>query len=196
MSKKIIGILGAPSSGKSTFSMELTAHLKKHREFSSTQLIVEYARTYIEYNGGLPPSNIYEQYLLMSETIAQTDNAEQIYDYVITDGAGWGCYFFALFTANLHRECDLKFLDKIHRMMIKDIRRYDKFYLLQVNEDHVIDDGIRVANFERYHKVYNSLKGMLDAYDIDHEVLEKNFNREEKIIEIKKYLLEEEKPNE
>ena len=188
--KKLIGILGAPSSGKSTFSMELTAYLKKIPEFCSTQLIIEYARTYIEENGGTPPSTVYEQYFLMSETLKKTDMASEIYDYVITDGAAWCSYFFALFASRFDTECDLKFLDKAHRMLMKDILRYDKFYLLHPNQTHKIDDGIRVSNYESYLKIYSSLKGMLDAFRVDYEDLEVNFDRQKKIKEIKDYMLE------
>lgn len=137
-----IGILGLPSTGKTTLARALAGKL--HETFDSIDLIAEYAREYIARNG--PTTDIWEQHLITSKQIER--ERETTSEAVITDspvilGLLYARYLFNPESGNKHPLALTELFNDVIRFT--HAHPYDVLVVLE-SEVNIVDDGIRESS--------------------------------------------------
>lgn len=161
---KLVTIIGAPSSGKSTLASEVHTELKKLGKNSI--YVTEAATDYIaEY--GIPNSPI-DQIVIFYKQL----NRERMYldskEFIICDSSGILNYFYfrGLFDNNLSNK-DIATINHLQKEILKTINQWDYvFYIPPILEN--TEDGIRYHNVEQISKIDRWIKSYLELENIHH----------------------------
>jgi nicotinamide riboside kinase len=174
---KLIMIMGAPSSGKSTLAAELHTELKKMSRNSI--FVSEVATDYIaEY--GIPNSPI-DQMVIFYKQLNKEIMFLESKDYVICDSSSILNYFYfrQLFSEKLSKK-DIASINHLQKEILKHINTIDQiFYVPPIVSDDV-SDGIRYHNEEQIIKIDRWIKSYLELENIGHIDLS-NISREDRI---------------
>lgn len=162
---KLIMIMGAPSSGKSTLAAELHTKLKK--ENKNSIFISEVATDFIaEY--GIPNSPIDQMvifYKQLNKEIMFLDSKE----YVICDSSSILNYFYfrQLFSEKLSKK-DIASINHLQKEILKHINTIDQIFYVPPIVSNDVSDGIRYHNEEQITKIDRWIKSYLELENIGH----------------------------
>jgi len=160
MKKRIvIGISGAPSSGKTT-----TAHLVRHKLSGmgfSRDVVREYARHFIEKYGQV--SSIMEQWHIYDGQTRWEHQAMANYDLVISDSPRFLPYIYSLRFFNHADPKSIASVMRMYELGLSSIKDYDRLYLLKPPMN-VERDGIRSQDEEDARLLYESMNQFLISH--------------------------------
>ena len=137
-----IGVIGAPSTGKSVFAKSIAAELT--RRGHSCELVQEYASTYIQQAGA--PLEAWEQLVIsVGQYLAEQESGRE---HMVTDATAFATYIYAQRFVPKSAEADdwpkyRALLDVLRAMARRSVESYDLLFLLT----HVFpprDDGVRM----------------------------------------------------
>lgn len=161
---KLITLIGAPASGKSTLATSVHTELKKMGKNSI--FISEVATDYIaEY--GIPNTPQDQIVIFYKQT-----NRENMYigskDYIICDSSGILNYFYfrGLFENKLSNK-DIAIINHLQKEILKTINQWDHIFYLPPMLDNV-EDGIRYQNKEQILSLDRKIKCYLELENIKH----------------------------
>ncbi|MBI3255951.1 MAG: ATP-binding protein [Candidatus Andersenbacteria bacterium] len=156
-----ICVIGAPSTGKSSFARSLSAEMMK--QGMSCELVQEYGSTYVEQFGA--PAHAWEQ---LAISVGQyLDEQKCAREYMVTDGATFATYVYAqrlLPKAVSDKEWPKyrHLLDVLRIMARRSLESYDLIFLLT----HVFTpsaDGVRLKD-HLSKKVCQQINRDLESY--------------------------------
>lgn len=161
---KLITIMGAPASGKSTLASEVHTQLKKLGKNSI--YITEAATDYIA-EWGVPNSPT-DQIVIFYKQL----NREKMYidskEFIVCDSSGILNYFYfrGLFNNKLSNK-DIATINHLQKEILKTINQWDFiFYIPPILEN--TEDGIRYHNVEDIIKIDRWIKSYLELENIPH----------------------------
>jgi nicotinamide riboside kinase len=161
---KLITIMGAPASGKSTLASELHTQLKKLGKNSI--YVTEAATDYIA-EWGVPNSPT-DQIVIFYKQL----NREKMYidskEFIVCDSSGILNYFYfrGLFDKKLSNK-DIATINHLQKEILKTINQWDFiFYIPPILEN--TEDGIRYHNIEEIIKIDRWIKSYLELENIPH----------------------------
>ncbi len=166
---KLVTIIGAPASGKSTLATSVHTELKKRGKNSI--FVGEAATDYIaEY--GIPNTPV-DQVVIFYKQL----NRERMYldskDFVICDSSTILNYFYfrGLFPNKLSNK-DIAIINHLQKEILKTINQWSHiFYVPPIFSN--IEDGIRYHDMEQIEKLDRWIKSYLEIEGIDFEDLSK-----------------------
>jgi len=169
MTSKLITIIGAPASGKSTLAASVHSELKKLGKNSI--FISEVATDYIaEY--GIPNTPQDQIVIFYKQT-----NREKMFigskDFIVCDSSGILNYFYfrGLFPKKLTNK-DIAIVNHLQKEILKTINHWDHIFYVPPILDNV-EDGIRYHNTEQIEKIDKWIKSYLEIENINHQDLSK-----------------------
>lgn len=161
---KLITIMGAPCSGKSTLASEVHTQLKKLGKNSI--YITEAATDYIA-EWGIPNSPT-DQLVIFYKQL----NRERMYvdskEFIVCDSSGILNYFYfrGLFDEKLSNK-DIATINHLQKEILKTINQWDFiFYIPPILEN--TEDGIRYHNLKEIQKIDRWIKSYLELENIPH----------------------------
>lgn len=164
MKSKLITIIGAPASGKSTLATDVHTELKKLGKNSI--YIPEAATDYIaEY--GIPNTPIDQLTIFYKQT-----NRENMFigskEYIICDSSGILNYFYfrKLFENPLTNK-DIATINHLQKEILKTLSQWDYIYYVPVRLEG-FEDNIRYQNQEEIKKIDKWIKSYLEMENIPH----------------------------
>ena len=134
-----IGIMGLPSTGKTTLARALAS--KMHEHFDTIELITEYARDYIASNG--TPVDLWEQYLITTKQIQRESDAKA--SLIVTDSPVLQGLIYAGSLYNPHKGLKHpQLMSDLFDTIIKYSASHPYDYLVILDKEvKIVDDGIR-----------------------------------------------------
>jgi len=179
MKSKLITIIGAPASGKSTLATDVHTELKKLGKNSI--YIPEAATDYIaEY--GIPNTPIDQLTIFYKQT-----NRENMFigskEFIICDSSGILNYFYfrKLFQNPLNSK-DIAVINHLQKEILKTLSQWDYIYYVPVRLEEV-EDNIRYQNIEEIKKIDKWIKSYLEMENIPHiDLSEYDINQRQDII--------------
>lgn len=138
-----IGIVGAPSAGKTT-----TAHLVRHKLSAhpvSREVVREYARHYIEKYG--QPRTAFEQWHIYDGQTKWEQQAVDVYQVVLSDSPRFLPYLYSLQYLDHRESREVACVTRLYELAILALNDYDRIYVLAPNLD-VEQDGVRSQKAE------------------------------------------------
>ncbi len=164
MKSKLITIMGAPASGKSTLATSVHTELKKQGK--NSVFISEAATDYIaEY--GIPNTPV-DQIVIFYKQL----NRERMFidskDYIICDSSGILNYFYFrnLFSEKLSNK-DIAIINHLQKEILKSLNQWSFiFYVPPMIEN--TEDGIRYQDTEQILKIDRWIKTYLELENIPH----------------------------
>lgn len=169
-----IGLLGGPSSGKSTLAAALFAELKELGW--KTEQVQEYAREFINKNGAI--TNILNQYLLYEKQSEKESIVPETIEYLITDSPTILSLIYAIHYATpVNRDHQQMIINLYEKFIKYDRLNYDYLFLLPSIRNYVID-GTRTQTAKEATELGNKIKIFLDLHNMKYSLLH---NKETKI---------------
>lgn len=169
MKSKMITIIGAPSSGKSTLASSVHTELKKLGRNSI--FIGEAASDFIAEYG--IPNNPMDQIVIFYKQL----NRERMYlnskEYIICDSSGILNYFYfrGLFDNPLSNK-DIAIINHLQKEILKTINQWTEVYYVPPILDNT-EDGIRYQDSDKIVKIDKWIKSYLELENITHKDLSK-----------------------
>jgi nicotinamide riboside kinase len=161
---KLVSIIGAPASGKSTLASSVHTELKKLGKNSI--FISEVATDFIAEYG--IPNTPQDQIVIFY----QQWNREKMFldskDYIICDSSGILNYFYfrGLFGSKLSNK-DIAIINHLQKEILRTINQWDYLFYIPPILDNV-DDGIRYHNKEQIISLDRKIKSYLELENISH----------------------------
>jgi nicotinamide riboside kinase len=161
---KLICIVGAPSSGKSTLAASIHYQLKK--KGLNSIFVTEAATDYIA-EWGIPNTPIDQMVIFYKQL-----NREKMYmgskDYIICDSSSILNYFYfrSLYPKKLSNK-DVAAINHLQKEILKNINQWYKIYYIPPILDNV-EDGIRFQNKDEIARLDNVIRDYLILENIDH----------------------------
>jgi len=166
---KLICILGAPASGKSTLASDVHTELKK---LGKNSIYITEAATDFIAEFGIPNSPI-DQLVIFYQQL----NRERMYldskDYIICDSSGILNYFYfrGLFGNKLSNK-DIAVINHLQKEILKTINQWSNiFYIPPILNNKSSNDGIRYHNDDQIVKLDRWIKSYLELENIEHDDL-------------------------
>jgi nicotinamide riboside kinase len=162
---RLIMIMGAPSSGKSTLAAEIHTELKKMNKNSI--FISEVATDFIaEY--GIPNSPI-DQMVIFYKQLNKETMFLSSKEYVICDSSSILNYFYfrQLFPEKLSNK-DIATVNHLQKEILKHINTIDKIFYVPPMINENTNDGIRYHNIDDINKLNRWIKSYLELENINH----------------------------
>lgn len=165
MKSKLISIIGAPSSGKSTLASDVHTELKKNGKNSI--FISEVATDYIAEYG--IPSEPMDQLVIFYKQL----NKERMFvgskEFIICDSSSLLNYFYfrQLFTKDLSNK-DISTINHVQKEILKSLSQWSHIFYLPTNKDYSTKDGIRFQNEDEISKLDVCIKSYLELENIPH----------------------------
>ncbi len=161
---KLITLIGAPASGKSTLATSVHTELKKNG--LNSIFVSEVATDYIaEY--GIPNTPQDQLVIFYKQT-----NKEKMFigskDYIICDSSGILNYFYFrnLFDGKLSNK-DIAIINHMQKEILKTINQWDYvFYVPPILSN--VEDNIRYHNKEQILNLDRKIKSYLELENINH----------------------------
>lgn len=162
---KLIMIMGAPASGKSTLASELHTELKKMNKNSI--FISEVATDFIA-EWGIPNSPI-DQMVIFYKQLNKEIMFLESKDYVICDSSSILNYFYfrQLFNQKLSKK-DIASINHLQKEILKHINNIDEIFYVPPMNNNDVNDGIRYHNNEEISKIDRWIKSYLELENIKH----------------------------
>jgi predicted ATPase len=167
---KLIMIIGAPASGKSTLASELHTELKKMNRNSI--FVSEVATDYIA-EWGIPDTPIDQMVIFYKQL-----NKEKMFidskDFVVCDSSSILNYFYfrQLFPEKLSNK-DIVTINHLQKEILKHINNIDYIFYVPPMEKIDTNDGIRYHNSDEIKKLDRWIKSYLELENINHIDLSK-----------------------
>jgi len=162
-----IGLLGGPSSGKSTLAAWLYSRLKE--DAVNTELVQEFAREYINKTGG--PKNTLIQFLIYKRQKEKEDILPASVKVMITDSPTILSYIFGVVYGNIKDQDHRHMITEMYNEIIHDgLSRYDLLYYLEPTRPYV-EDGTRKEGAEKAREVGNNIKNFLLFHQTSFKIL-------------------------
>ena len=161
---KLITIIGAPNSGKSTLATEVHTELKKLGENSI--FVSEAATDYIAEYG--IPNTPEDQLVIFYKQLNRERVYQETKDFIICDSSGILNYFYfrGLFPKNLSNK-QIALINHLQKEILKSINQWDFiFYVPPILNN--IDDGIRYQDKDQILKLDRLIKSYLELENIEH----------------------------
>jgi nicotinamide riboside kinase len=184
MKTKLLCVVGAPSSGKSTLATHLHADIKKNGKNSI--FISEEATNFIaEY--GVPTTPIDQMTIFYKQT-----NKENMFigskEYIICDSSGFLNYFYfrKLFKNPLSNK-DIAVINHLQKEILKNFNKWDYIFYIPPMLNN-IDDGIRFQDKDEIISLDRCIKSYLDVENINYYDLSK-IKMDERVDYIKNIIL-------
>ena len=137
--QRMIGFVGAPSTGKTTLSRAV-ANMVGLRGFS-VEFVAEYARTYIQRFGAV--ESVHEQLIIFDAQARREDDARgTAVDFVVAETPTFTGYAYGL-AAMRSTVKDQEALQVLHRWILARLPFYDRVYYLPI-EMPIQQDGTRM----------------------------------------------------
>ena len=161
---KLISLIGAPASGKSTLATSVQTELKKLGKNSI--FISEVATDYIAEYG--IPNTPQDQLVIFYKQL----NREKMFigskDYIICDSSGILNYFYfrGLFGNKLSNK-DIAIINHLQKEILKTINQWDHIFYLPPMIDNV-EDGIRYQDKKQILSLDRKIKSYLELENINH----------------------------
>lgn len=171
---KLISLIGAPASGKSTLASSVHTELKKLGKNSI--FISEVATDYIAEYG--IPNTPQDQIVIFYKQWNKEKTFIGSKDYIICDSSGILNYFYFrnLFPNKLSNK-DIAIINHLQKEILKTINQWDFLFYIPPIIDNV-DDGIRYHNKSEIIKLDRKIKSYLELENIDHhDLTEINLNK-------------------
>jgi len=165
-----IGIVGPPSSGKTTVAEGLSHHYKEKGIYKRVELIAEYAREFVIRFGATKPA---DQLHILQEQIKKEEAAEGA-DFMFTDSPFWLSYVYACHHGDWNDARDRHYIHAIHELILPRIHAYDLIFYLPTNEElrANANDGHRVHTTpQELWAVDKKIQGFMNLHDIKFEHL-------------------------
>lgn len=176
-----IGLVGAPSAGKSSAAADVFVHCK--RSGVTVELVSEVARE--EINKGWKIKSIAEQVIINQKQREREDIIPDEIDVMITDSPAFLTYYYALWNTTSASEENM-IMPWLYSEFLKDITRYDKIYYLNRVKPYV-KDGTRVQSEEESDQIGTHLKTLLEMHHVEFEEIDGDTTAVEKIMEYINY---------
>jgi nicotinamide riboside kinase len=160
---KLITIIGAPNSGKSTLATEVHTELKKLGENSI--FVSEAATDYIAEYG--IPNTPEDQLVIFYKQLNRERVYQETKDFIICDSSGILNYFYfrGLFPKNLSNK-QIALINHLQKEILKSINQWDFiFYVPPILNN--IDDGIRYQDKDQILKLDRLIKSYLELENIE-----------------------------
>jgi len=164
MKSRLISIMGAPSSGKSTLASQIHSELK--RTGKNSIFVTEAATDFIaEY--GVPDSPL-DQMIIFYKQL----NRERMYlgtkDYVICDSSSLLNYFYfrSLFSSKLTNK-EIATINHMQKEILKTINYWSSIYYVNPILDNT-EDGIRFQDKDQIIKLDRCIRSYLDIENIEY----------------------------
>lgn len=164
MKSKLITIIGAPASGKSTLATSVHTELKKQGR--NSVFISEAATDYIaEY--GIPNTPV-DQIVIFYKQL----NRERMFidskEYIICDSSGILNYFYFrnLFGEKLSNK-DIAIINHLQKEILKSLNQWSYIFYVPPMLDNT-EDGIRYQDTEQILKIDRWIKTYLELENIPH----------------------------
>lgn len=164
---KLISLIGAPASGKSTLATSVHTELKKLGKNSI--FISEVATDYIAEYG--VPNKPEDQLVIFYKQL----NRERMFvgskDYIICDSSGILNYFYfrGLFGNKLSNK-DIAIINHLQKEILKTINQWDHIFYLPPMLDN-FEDGIRYQDKNQILSLDRRIKSYLELENINHSDL-------------------------
>lgn len=171
---KIIGICGAPGSGKTTMSHLLRYKLQKITT-ESKEVCREYARHYMEKVGKI--DEIHQQFFIYDGQLKSETQIKNNYNIAISDSPLLLTYIYGKILFNPDKKNNIAALVRLYELSLCSAFEYNKIYLLPPQQ--VFQDGIRSQNDEDAIKIFNNIKEFTDSHCPHKTVFLNGYNREE-----------------
>ncbi len=162
---KLIMILGAPASGKSTLASEVHTELKKKNKNSI--FISEVATDFIaEY--GIPNTPIDQMVIFYKQLNKETMFLDSK-DFIVCDSSSILNYFYfrKLFPEKLGNK-DIATINHLQKEILKHINTIDHIFYVPPMRDIDTNDGIRYHNDDDITKLDRWIKSYLELENINH----------------------------
>lgn len=162
---KLISIIGAPASGKSTLASALHTELKKSGKNSI--FISEVATDYIAEYG--IPNDPMDQLVIFYKQL----NKERMFigskDYIICDSSSLLNYFYfrRLFKTELSNK-DIATINHMQKEILKSLGQWSHIFYVPTMKQNSIEDGIRFHNENEITKIDRWIKSYLELENINH----------------------------
>jgi len=174
---KLVMIIGAPASGKSTLATEVHTELKKMSKNSI--FISEVATDFIaEY--GIPNSPI-DQMVIFYKQLNKEKMFLESKEFVICDSSSILNYFYfrKLFPSKLSNK-DIATINHLQKEILKHINTIDKIFYVPPMKQMETNDGIRYHNSDDISELDRWIKSYLELENIDHIDLS-DIDREDRV---------------
>jgi hypothetical protein len=164
---KLISLIGAPASGKSTLATSVHTELKKMGKNSI--FISEVATDYIAEYG--VPNTPQDQIVIFYKQWNKEKTFIGSKDYIICDSSGILNYFYfrGLFPSKLSNK-DIAIINHLQKEILKTINQWDYMFYVPPILDNV-DDGIRYHDRHQILSIDRKIKSYLELENIAHEDL-------------------------
>ena len=161
---KLIQIIGAPSSGKSTLATSVHTILKKKNRNSI--FVGEAATDFISING--IPTTPLDQIIIFYKQLEKEKMFIDTKDFIICDSSSLLCYIYfrKLFPDTLSFK-DITTINHLQGEILKTLNQWHKIYYIPPILDNV-EDGIRFQNKEEISKLDSVIKDYLILENIDY----------------------------
>jgi len=171
---KLVCVIGAPSSGKSTLATSVHHSLKVRGENSI--FVGEAATDYIA-EWGIPDTPL-DQIVIFYKQLAREKMYQDTKDWIICDSSTILNYFYfrSFFNDKLGRK-DIAVINHIQKEILKTLDQWHRIYYVPPVENFSIKDGIRFHNQEEIGNLDSIIRSYLlmekiefiDLSDIDIE---------------------------
>lgn len=160
---KLISIIGAPQSGKSTIASSVQSKLKKLHK--NSMFVGEAATDYIANNG--VPTTPTDQIIIFYKQLEKEKMFLNIKDYIICDSSTLLNYFYfrSLFPNPLSAK-DITTINHIQKEILNTINSWYRIYYVPPIYKTDTKDGIRFHDNEEIRKIDRLIKSYLEIENI------------------------------
>lgn len=161
---KLVSVIGAPSSGKSTLATSVHHGLKIRKK--NSVFVGEAATDYIA-EWGIPDTPT-DQIVIFYKQLARESMYMGSKEWIICDSSSVLNYFYfrSLFSTNLSLK-DIATINHIQKEILKSIGRWHKiYYVPPFLDDDETSDGIRFHDKEEIVKIDSIIKNYLELEKI------------------------------
>ncbi len=167
-----VGIVGAPSSGKTTLAEGISFAYKSKGNLKRIALITEYAREFVK-DFKIPTTS--DQKHILDKQLENEQLAEGA-SLMITDSPFWLSYIYACHASNPPTSKDSYYINQIHQTIINKINYYDIIIFLQHNPDFLtkvnIKDGQRVHDdVSEIINIDKKIEGFMNLHGIEYKIV-------------------------
>lgn len=157
-----IGIIGAPSTGKTTLARNLVTELNMSGHIA--EYVPEYAARYIKKYG--VPEEPWENIRIFNKQLEWENNTSEMADFMVTDSPLILPFLYSMYGFQPEDPKSRLIYTDLFKMTLKELSRYSLFVYLKPSFAPV-DDGIRVqTDTTSQMEVDNKIKTVFELFRI------------------------------
>ena len=165
---KKIGLIGRPSSGKTTASRAVAARLKY--EGNKVELVDEYARFFVSNFG---EASIADQYLITTKQLKKEKEAySNECQFLISDSPVILGDIYGILSVDWKSHKDRMYYKEIHSIIVDEMTSYDFLFYCEppkMSDNKTVNDGKRIHTDEPILlKIDEMINSFLKLYNISH----------------------------